>query len=218
MTARALLPRLLLLLVIVGAAAWLAFHRDQLDPALLESDGPRSRSMGTAHPRNPLCRRYGVLRARCDLRLGGRRPVRPAVGNASQPRRRDARRDRFLPHRALCCCGLGEIEGWWTSSASRRRGGSRGLALCCLRASCPAVSVQPAQLCARPDANPAHPICSCVTCLHGARHACLCLVGLRWAGSARRQPVGHQLRSDCACASCRGRLAAAAHSPPARRS
>ena len=36
MTARALLPRLLLLLVVVGAAAWLAFHRDQLDPALLE--------------------------------------------------------------------------------------------------------------------------------------------------------------------------------------
>src|SRR3990172_11684479 len=37
MTARALLPRLLLLIVIVGAAAWLAFHRDQLDPVLLET-------------------------------------------------------------------------------------------------------------------------------------------------------------------------------------
>jgi uncharacterized membrane protein YdjX (TVP38/TMEM64 family) len=37
MTARALLPRLLLLLAIAGAAAWLAFHRDQLDPVLLEA-------------------------------------------------------------------------------------------------------------------------------------------------------------------------------------
>lgn len=37
MTARTLLPRLLLLLALAGAAAWLAFHRDQLDPALLEA-------------------------------------------------------------------------------------------------------------------------------------------------------------------------------------
>lgn len=36
MTARAALPRLVLLLVIAGAAVWLAFHRDQLDPVLLE--------------------------------------------------------------------------------------------------------------------------------------------------------------------------------------
>ena len=194
MTARALLPRLLLLLVIAGAAAWLAFHRDQLDPALLE------RTVRDLGPWAPLI--HVLLFAvgtvffvpGAIFGLAGGALFGPLWGTLLNLAGGDARRDRFLPHRALCCRGLGEIEGWRTSSASRRRGGSRGLALCCLRASCPAVSVQPAQLCARPDANPAHTVCPCVACLHGARHACLCLVGLRWAGSARRQPVGHQLR------------------------
>src|SRR5581483_5068276 len=36
MTARAV-PRLLLALVVAGAAIWLAFNRAQLDPALIES-------------------------------------------------------------------------------------------------------------------------------------------------------------------------------------
>ncbi len=37
MTPRAMLPRLALGLAIVGAATWLAFNRDRLDPALIES-------------------------------------------------------------------------------------------------------------------------------------------------------------------------------------
>jgi uncharacterized membrane protein YdjX (TVP38/TMEM64 family)/rhodanese-related sulfurtransferase len=37
MTARAILPRVVVALVIAGAAIWLALHRDQFDPALIES-------------------------------------------------------------------------------------------------------------------------------------------------------------------------------------
>jgi uncharacterized membrane protein YdjX (TVP38/TMEM64 family) len=47
MTLRSLLPRLLLGLLLVAGAAWLALHRAQLDPALIEN---AMRSLGPWGP------------------------------------------------------------------------------------------------------------------------------------------------------------------------
>ena len=215
MTARAVLPRLLLGLAIAGAAIWLAFNRDRLDPALIES---AIRDLGLWAPLvhvvlfalgtilfvpgaifglaggalfGPL---WGTLLNLAGATLGATAAFLVARYLAADWVRRKAggRLDRLI-------AGV-EAEGW------------RFVAFVRL---VPLVPVQPAQLCARPHAHPAQPLCPCVACLHGARHARLHLARLCRAGSARRQRFGHPLRPDRPCAACRGRVPAAAGAPPA---
>ena len=103
MSARRLLPRLALLLLLVAAAAWAAFHRDQINLATLDA---WLGSLGLWAPvgyvvaLRPCDRR---LRSRRDFRPGRRRFVRAGLGQHLEPRRapRSAPRLAFLVARYI---------------------------------------------------------------------------------------------------------------------
>jgi hypothetical protein len=209
-TLRAAFPRLVLTLLVAAVAVWLAFNRDRLDPALIET---AMHGLGLWAPLGHIVlfalatilfvpgAIFGLLGGvlfgpfwGTALNLAGATLGATAAFLVARYVAADWVRRKASGRLDLLITGV-EAEGW------------RFVAFVRL---VPLFPFQPHQLRAWPHAHFLKALCPCIACLHGAGHAGLHLARPCRPRGRRRQHRRDPLRPDRRCAAGRNRVPATA--------